>query len=57
MTQLNEIPSTGKTFDWLGYTFEVMDMDGRRVDKVLITPLQQKGPQIEETTARDGEER
>jgi putative hemolysin len=57
MTQLNEIPSTGQTFEWLGYTFEVIDMDGRRVDKVLITPLQQEGPPIGEITAQDGEER
>jgi putative hemolysin len=57
MTQLNEIPSTGQTFEWLGYTFEVIDMDGRRVDKVLITPLQQEGPPIGEITTQDGEER
>jgi putative hemolysin len=40
MTRLNEIPTTGQTFQWLGYNFEVVDMDGRRVDKVLISPPQ-----------------
>lgn len=36
MTHLGRIPVTGDYFDWHGYRFEVVDMDGRRVDKVLI---------------------
>lgn len=36
MSQLKTIPTTGETFDWEGYRFEVVDMDGRRVDKVLV---------------------
>jgi putative hemolysin len=39
MYQLGRIPVTGDSFDWDGWHFEVMDMDGRRVDKVLATPL------------------
>jgi putative hemolysin len=39
MTQLGGIPSVGQHFEWEGFRFEVMDMDGRRVDKVLITTL------------------
>jgi putative hemolysin len=39
MTRLGEVPQTGDYFDWGGFRFEVMDMDGRRVDKVLVTPL------------------
>jgi putative hemolysin len=38
MTQLGRMPISGDIFNWLNYRFEVMDMDGRRVDKVLITP-------------------
>jgi putative hemolysin len=45
MTQLNEIPTTGQSFDWMGFSFEVIDMDGRRVDKVLIKPIQQEQPE------------
>jgi CBS domain containing-hemolysin-like protein len=26
----------GQHFEWKNFRFEVMDMDGRRVDKVLI---------------------
>ena len=39
MTQLGGIPSTGEHFEWEGFRFEVMDMDGRRVDKVLIARI------------------
>lgn len=33
---LSRVPISGDKFDWEHFTFEVMDMDGRRVDKVLI---------------------
>ncbi len=38
MTHLEKIPATGDKFEWGGYRFEVMDMDERRVDKLLVTP-------------------
>jgi putative hemolysin len=37
MTQLGRIPVSGDHFEWEGLRFEVVDMDGRRVDKVLIS--------------------
>ena len=40
MMQLGRIPRTADRFEMGGHRFEVMDMDGRRVDKVLITPCQ-----------------
>ena len=39
MTSLGRVPQAADSFDWNGYRFEVMDMDGRRVDKVLVTIL------------------
>lgn len=36
--QLGRIPKAGDRFDWQGLSVEVMDMDGNRVDKVLMTP-------------------
>ncbi|NWH09285.1 MAG: HlyC/CorC family transporter [Alphaproteobacteria bacterium] len=39
LAQLERIPREGDSFDWQNYRFEVIDMDGRRVDKVLISPL------------------
>jgi len=40
MSQLGSIPKAGEFFDWEKFRFEVVDMDGRRVDKVLVTFLQ-----------------
>lgn len=37
---LDGIPSEGHRFDWYGMRVELIDTDGRRVDKVLVTPGQ-----------------
>jgi len=37
MSRLERIPDVGDTTDWSGHRFEVVDMDGRRVDRVLVT--------------------
>jgi putative hemolysin len=34
---LGHIPSAGEVVRWNGWRFEVIDMDGLRVDKVLIS--------------------
>jgi putative hemolysin len=36
MLHLGRVPQSADRFDWSGLTFEVMDMDGKRVDKVLV---------------------
>jgi putative hemolysin len=36
MTRLGRVPHAGDRFTWGDLRFEVVDMDGRRVDKVLI---------------------
>lgn len=36
MQQLGRVPAEGEAFDWSGYRVEVIDMDGHRVDKVLL---------------------
>jgi len=41
MMSLGRVPQTADHFEWHGYNFEVIDMDGRRVDKVLVTTLPQ----------------
>lgn len=43
MSQLGAIPSAGQAFEWKGWRFEVLDMDGRRVDKILVSPLSEDG--------------
>lgn len=37
---LGHIPSAADHFEWQGRRFEVMDMDGNRVDKVLVMDIQ-----------------
>lgn len=34
--ELKHIPETGETFEWRGFEFEILDMDGQRIDKVLL---------------------
>ncbi len=37
MAVLGRIPQVGDGFPWSGFRFEVVDMDGARVDRVLVT--------------------
>lgn len=39
--ELERIPKTGDKLSWRGFDIEVIDMDGHRIDKVLVTPSQQ----------------
>ena len=41
MVSLGRVPQTADHFEWHGFRFEVIDMDGRRVDKVLVSTLPQ----------------
>lgn len=38
MARIGRIPTAGDHFEWHGVRFEVVDMDGRRVDKLLAIP-------------------
>jgi putative hemolysin len=40
---LGHIPTVGEVVRWHGFVFEVVDMDGRRIDRVLITPAAPDG--------------
>jgi putative hemolysin len=39
MLLLGRLPSTADRVDWDGWRFEVVDMDGKRIDKVLASPI------------------
>ncbi|MDW8227653.1 MAG: hemolysin family protein [Anaerolineales bacterium] len=43
MTYLGRIPQASEHFEWNGLRFEVVDMDGNRIDKVLVSVLPSKG--------------
>ena len=36
LRRLGHIPATGESFVWRGWRFEVVDLDGRRIDKVAV---------------------
>jgi putative hemolysin len=36
LNELEHIPQTGEKMEWRGFTFEIMDMDAQRIDKVLV---------------------
>jgi putative hemolysin len=44
MMQLGRIPQPADKFEWTGLCFEVMDMDDKRVDKVLVTTIPARPP-------------
>ena len=54
MTELDGIPNEGEHFEFHGQRFEIIDMDGHRVDKVLVTP-QRRGPSESDSIAEDTE--
>jgi len=34
--KIEKIPRPGEKFEWRGFSFEILDMDGHRIDKVLV---------------------
>jgi putative hemolysin len=42
VTRLGRVPKAGDSVEWGGVRFEVVDMDGRRVDKVLVVPARRR---------------
>lgn len=45
MTHLKRIPAAGDHFSCCGLRFEIVDMDGHRVDKVLVESIDQQDPE------------
>jgi Hemolysins and related proteins containing CBS domains len=38
LSQFEKVPTAGDHFKWEGLRFEVVDMDGQRIDKILVVP-------------------
>ena len=43
LQQFNALPNAGDSFDFRGWHIEVVDLDGRRIDKILAT---RRGEQV-----------
>jgi putative hemolysin len=46
--ELERIPQTGDKLEWRGFGIEIMDMDGHRIDKVLVTASKEIKAEMEE---------
>lgn len=46
--ELEHIPSTGEKFEWRDFNFEIIDMDGQRIDKIMVTISEELKEQMEE---------
>ena len=47
LSHLGHVPEVSESFRWKSYEIEVVDLDGKRIDKVLVTPVkdvQRAGP-------------
>lgn len=55
--QLGRVPSSADHFDWEGMRFEVMDMDGPRVDKLLVSfPARKQDTTDDASESADGQD-
>jgi putative hemolysin len=45
MLLLGRLPTTGDSVEWAGWRFEVVDLDGKRVDKLLVQHIGEPGAQ------------
>lgn len=55
MLLLGRLPTTGDHVDWDGWRFEVVDLDGKRVDKVLVSRVPQQ-PETQPETQPEGKD-
>ena len=46
--ELERIPKTGDKLKWRGFDIEVMDMDGHRIDKVMVIPSEEIREEMED---------
>jgi putative hemolysin len=53
--QLRRLPIEGDSFEWAGWTAEVVDMDGRRIDKMSFRRIIQDRHGSGDTTDRTGQ--
>jgi putative hemolysin len=54
LTQLGRLPDIAESFTWKDLRFEVVDMDGRRIDKVLVSRVAQDGGSVQAPSAGEG---
>lgn len=56
MLLLERMPRTGDIVHWEGWSFEIADMDGRRIDKVLASPEKKPENAAEDKSSESGKD-
>lgn len=51
-TQMGRVPIVAEAFEWRGLRFEIVDMDGKRIDKILATSI--ASPELDVEPPADG---
>ena len=51
LEKLQHVPKSGEKIEWKGFSFEVADMDGARIDKIIVKKL----PVLDESSERISE--
>ena len=46
--ELEHIPATGEKFEWKDFGFEIIDMDGQRIDKIFVTVSEELKEEMED---------
>ena len=46
--ELEHIPKAGEKFNWKDFTIEIIDMDGQRIDKILVTVSEELKEEMDE---------
>jgi len=47
LSVLKHLPKTGETFKHDGWSFEIVDLDGRKIDKLIVSRPRKKKPEAE----------
>ena len=47
LSVLKHLPKTGETFKHDGWSFEIIDLDGRKIDKLIVSRPRKKMPEAE----------
>ena len=47
LARFGQIPQIGDHFLWDGMRFEIVDMDGRRIDRILVAPAERAQPAVD----------
>lgn len=56
-TKMGRVPSVAESFEWHGLRFEIVDMDGKRIDKVLVMATQATRSESSTTTTEPNADR